>query len=295
MAVTVVPDVEEEEGVETGVESGAEPLGAGEAEPEVEETSAEEPKPPRLLQEPLPGDWTEISGEFGGDPSDGWLPPDRGELHEGDGTSVARDRPGIRSPRRRRARRMGELQADHPSASRSPNLRSEIREVKFEALDLDRDGFGDWLAGFIDGEGCFQILENRSSGGWFRYRLWFRISLRDDDAEILYEIQRRTGLGSITRRGARRSEWGATVDWIVRQREEIRDLCEILDRYPLRAKKSRDFEIWKRAADLWIGGIRKGGLERRAEWEAANREVWKELRDLREALISGRKYRRAAA
>jgi hypothetical protein len=65
MAVTVVPDVEEE----SGVESGAEPLGAGadEAEPEAEEMPVEEPKPPRLLQEPLPGDWTEISGEFGGD------------------------------------------------------------------------------------------------------------------------------------------------------------------------------------------------------------------------------------
>ncbi len=40
----------------------------GEAAPVVtEEETPQEPKPPKLLQEPLPGDWSTVSNTFGGD------------------------------------------------------------------------------------------------------------------------------------------------------------------------------------------------------------------------------------
>jgi len=54
---------------EAGVQTGAEALGAGAQEtgdPDPDEPAAEEPKPPKLLQEALPGDWDSISSEFGG-------------------------------------------------------------------------------------------------------------------------------------------------------------------------------------------------------------------------------------
>lgn len=54
--------------------TGDAPTGEVEADAEAEPEATPEPKPPRLLQEPLPGDWDSISNEFGG--SD----PDRSEI-----------------------------------------------------------------------------------------------------------------------------------------------------------------------------------------------------------------------
>lgn len=49
-----------------GVASGAEPLGEGADETDGEAVEQEAPKPPKLLQEALPGDWSTISDAFGG-------------------------------------------------------------------------------------------------------------------------------------------------------------------------------------------------------------------------------------
>lgn len=116
-----------------------------------------------------------------------------------------------------------------------------------ESIGVD-DGFGHWLAGFVNGEGCFNI------GMWARtkcIRITFNIALRNDDAAILEEIHRRTGLGTLQRYGARgRSQ--AQVRWSVCNKRDCVRLVEIFDRYPLRAKKARDFAIWREAVHEWV-------------------------------------------
>jgi hypothetical protein len=111
---------------------------------------------------------------------------------------------------------------------------------------LSDDGFGHWLAGFADGEGCFNIARN-GNGSMF---CQFRIQVRSDDEPILLEIQRRTGLGRLTKvyknRGANPS-----VIWYVSSKAECLALVELFETYPLRAKKQRDFEIWARAVRSW--------------------------------------------
>lgn len=107
------------------------------------------------------------------------------------------------------------------------------------------DDFGHWLAGFIDGEGCFQIVRN---GTGFAMR--FAITLRDDDRPLLTEIQTRTGLGKIyARRVTNANVSGAnpTVIWNVARKADILRLVTLLDRYPLRGKKMLDFIIWREA------------------------------------------------
>src|SRR4051812_25416446 len=64
---------------------------------------------------------------------------------------------------------------------------------------LDADGFGHWLAGFIDGEGCFRLHTLYDSRyAYTYYACYFALDLRDDDTAVLEECVKRTGLGRVT-------------------------------------------------------------------------------------------------
>jgi hypothetical protein len=108
------------------------------------------------------------------------------------------------------------------------------------------NSFGHWLAGFVDGEGSFLITKFGSSG---RVHCSFRIALHYKDAPILREIAERTGLGRITMQKCP-SQKSAGVQWTVGRKAECLALVELFEKYPLRAKKRRDFEIWARAVRL---------------------------------------------
>lgn len=60
--------------------------------------------------------------------------------------------------------------------------------------------FGNWLAGFTDGEGCFTVEAYR---GRASHSCSFTIALRVDDKSILDECQLRTGLED----GRRLADW----------------------------------------------------------------------------------------
>lgn len=113
------------------------------------------------------------------------------------------------------------------------------------------DGYwASWFAGFTDGEGCFIIgRDNRGSPG-AKYRCRFKIDLRDDDKVILDEIHETLGMGVV------RDKLACLNDGRNRRRQarfdinainECAELVKVFDKYPLRAKKQRDFEIWKEA------------------------------------------------
>jgi hypothetical protein len=103
--------------------------------------------------------------------------------------------------------------------------------------------FGNWVAGFIDGEGCFYI---RHAGG--SYAPIFRLKVRDDDRPILDEIVRRTGIGYVKRTPSRNQ-----VEWMVCNKRDCQKLARFLQAHPLRAKKARDFAIWTKALTFWSG------------------------------------------
>jgi hypothetical protein len=132
------------------------------------------------------------------------------------------------------------------------------------------DDLGHWLAGFTDGEGCFQIRVQR------RHRVFnthFSIALRVDDRPILDELQRRLGVGVVRSYESVPPRAGRAI-WEVGTQAGCCRLIEIFDHYPLRAKKRRDYAIWREAV---------------REWCSDNRSQSR-LEELREQLRSGRAF-----
>lgn len=148
---------------------------------------------------------------------------------------------------------------------------------------MDRD-FGNWLAGFIDGEGCFGLYKRADSAGWiFR----FFVKLRDDDTEILKECQKAVG-GTIRHIDSDNPNWGGQVLWSVSSRSDCLMLIEILDAHPLRAKKRKDYEIWREAVLTFSRVQRHLGNE---QTKIANEPIWSELQELKIKLNELRKYK----
>jgi len=111
------------------------------------------------------------------------------------------------------------------------------------------DAFGYWLAGFVDGEGCF-VIKREPGGG--RYACNFKLALRLDDASIIRDIYQRTGIGQIYL-GKPRGNTQASIRWMVTNKHDCLRLIGLLQRFPLRSKKQRDFQLWVRAVTEWVG------------------------------------------
>lgn len=111
--------------------------------------------------------------------------------------------------------------------------------------------FGHWFAGFTDGEGCFSIHPIKVKGVTY-YAAKFTIRLRDDDVAILRAIHRQLGFGSIRFSQKNKTVKGAnpTAYFDIAKGYDLWRLVEVFEHFPLRAKKQRDFEIWKRFVEL---------------------------------------------
>jgi len=159
--------------------------------------------------------------------------------------------------------------------------------TKSELDELNKDGFLDWFAGFAAGEGSFTIVKQTYGGArGGNWRAQFAISLRDDDLEILLEIQEKLRMGTITRKAVSGGSNPCAQFTVCRIDDNIR-LVEVFERYPLRAKKQRDFEIWKRAVREIKAGQGEGGRGI-VVYATYNREL---LRYLSQRLKLTRTYR----
>lgn len=134
--------------------------------------------------------------------------------------------------------------------ARQGYYKRQSRQPKPKHPKIDPD-FGHWFAGFTDGEGCFLIHPVKVKGVTY-YAAKFVIRLRDDDLPILTEIQRCLGFGRIHRFTRQTHTPGANpgASFEVANAYECWRLVEIFEHYPLRAKKRRDFDIWKRFVEL---------------------------------------------
>lgn len=122
------------------------------------------------------------------------------------------------------------------------------RSTKFKEPDVD-DAFGHWLAGFVDGEGNFNVGINRTSLCGFA----FRIILREDDKTILEQIRDRLGVGRLYYRDVKKAKWASSSPntrnqwaYIVQNVVDlIRVVLPVFDKYPLRARKGDQYVAWR--------------------------------------------------
>jgi DNA modification methylase len=139
-------------------------------------------------------------------------------------------------------------------------------------------GFAHWLAGFIDGEGCFSV-HKKMVNGCETYDCQFSMQLRADDKQIVIETQKQLGgIGTIADRPAPANPGNSKpqVRYCISSQRDCQRLREVLRVFPLRAKKARDFEIWSQALDAWIAH------EPGSSWE--------EVAYFRKALMDVRRY-----
>lgn len=150
----------------------------------------------------------------------------------------------------------------------------------------EQDGFADWLAGFIDGEGSFTISRNTLRGVPCGYRCRMTLRLRDDDRAVLDMAASRTGIGSVRQDKPRNGD-NPQVAWEVASKAGCVELCRLLDAHPLRAKKARDYAIWREAVAVWQ---RVTGRNQNLGEDPAQAE----LAALKMQLENGRAYKVAA-
>jgi hypothetical protein len=127
--------------------------------------------------------------------------------------------------------------------------------------NVDRDSFGHWLSGFSDGEASFMLrMQDHNYPGQGTYKsveARFTIELRDDDRTILEEIQSFLRCGYIVARKGRQGWRPSARFYVSKASENFRLVVPNFERYPLRAKKQRDFAIWRQAVELVYGITRR--------------------------------------
>lgn len=97
-----------------------------------------------------------------------------------------------------------------------------------------------WFSGLVDGEGCFII--HRVGARYHSAR--FLINMRADYKPMLDEIRSTLGFGTIYRR-ARRVIGHPTHVFQVARSKDMLAIVRLLDQFPLRSRKRRDYEVWR--------------------------------------------------
>lgn len=111
---------------------------------------------------------------------------------------------------------------------------------------------GDYVAGFVDGEGCFDLQFRRdvrhervNKPIYYSWKVQFAIVARKDDKELLKKIKATLNCGYI---------YYARGDQVRYSVQDIENLCNVIipffKKYPLFGKKKKDFELWAEAVTI---------------------------------------------
>jgi hypothetical protein len=143
-------------------------------------------------------------------------------------------------------------------------------------------GFGHWMAGFIDGEGSFTIP---LTGKGHMPSPRFVLGIRADDIDILRSCCVFVNAGAITISNAP-TRRNPVATWLIQNKADCLRLVNNLDTYPLRAKKLRDYHCW-RAAVMLHQTVKPGCGPGRT---SLNTAVRAEMMALKKEMEEGRKY-----
>jgi hypothetical protein len=104
-----------------------------------------------------------------------------------------------------------------------------------------------WLIGFLEAEGHFGVGRNNRGRTW---RCFVQVAVRDDDADLLLALHRRTQLGTISAVAAHRTSQ-PQLAWKITAKHDCLVVADWLSRHPARARKRRETTLWVEAVELW--------------------------------------------
>ena len=147
--------------------------------------------------------------------------------------------------------------------------------------DIDRNAFGHWFSGLTDGEGCFYA----KTVGIHSPEVGYVLALRADDRPAIELIQSFFQCGTVRLYdNARRGNRKPTAKFLVARAKHLRDIIvPHFERFPLRAKKSRDFVVWKEIVALFCDVVSRPWRSRGSrdgffsKWSASELERYSEL------------------
>jgi len=156
--------------------------------------------------------------------------------------------------------------------------------------DIDRDAFGHWLSGFTDGEGNFKLTWHRTKPRGPRGTIYtvpgarFEIGVRDDDSAVIELIRSYFGVGRLATRPARGNHKPLIRIMVASAADLMAVVVPHFDRFPLRAKKRRDYELWRRGVALLHSVLIRPSIPRtdgirgtRPKWTQDEREEFHRL------------------
>jgi len=112
------------------------------------------------------------------------------------------------------------------------------------------DSIGYYLAGFVDGEGSFNLTFRRRKDYRMPWKISLCLNVSQKDKVILALVKRHLGCGTIRFKGD--GVWMYEVNNLTAIRENV---IPFFERFGfLSAKKKRDFQLFKRMAELMHGG-----------------------------------------
>jgi hypothetical protein len=102
-----------------------------------------------------------------------------------------------------------------------------------------------WFSGLVDGEGYFNFSSTSNSPR-------FEIAMKEDELDLLKEIQQKLGCGSITRmsksymrqRGSKAKD--AFRFGVFNLRDNLKIIIPVLDRYQLHSTKRYEYLEWRK-------------------------------------------------
>jgi hypothetical protein len=118
---------------------------------------------------------------------------------------------------------------------------------------INRQHFGSWISGFVDGEGTFVLALNHSGSRPVPV-CRFQIKLRADDTPVLERIRSFLGCGLMVpdlKTSPKHPGDKPQMAFVVVKGEDLfRIVIPHFKDYPLQAKKRFDFPIWERGVNL---------------------------------------------
>ena len=128
--------------------------------------------------------------------------------------------------------------------SRNPKLRAPFGKEQIRRKKLS----GEYVAGFIDGEGSFSVSigKHKTLSRGLEVRPEFELEVRADDREVIERLCVTIGCGKIYDCSYERYGWYPHIKYKVTSTKDMEEtLFPFLDRYPLQAKKAKSYQLFK--------------------------------------------------